>query len=77
MDSRKHNSQAKNAIRRNRRQPFETDSRVIMVTVIGRRFIETIERSIPDADVVTATTSETAYAVHTLSEKRGSVMSSP
>ena len=52
-------------------QPFETASPLIKIPVLSSRFVKSAEKTIPDADVVVATSWETAYTVGQLHAKKG------
>ena len=61
----------KNATREECPKPFKTASRLTKIPFLYSRFIDVAEKKIPDADIVVATTSETAYAVNALSDSKG------
>jgi glycosyltransferase involved in cell wall biosynthesis len=62
---------AQNLFRRNIQRPFDAQSRIIRVPTLHPRFATSIERTIPDADAILATSWETAYAVNELSDAKG------
>jgi glycosyltransferase involved in cell wall biosynthesis len=58
-------------IDKDRALPFETDASLVKIPFIHPRFAKLLERLIPDADVIIATSWETAYAVNKFSKRKG------
>ncbi len=61
----------RNALHRDRPQPFTTQSTLIKIPALHPRFARSIEKNVPDADVVIATAWETAYDIDRFSVKKG------
>ncbi len=61
----------RNAIGRERSHPFATRGTLIRILAFHPRFAASVEKSIPDADVIVATAWETAYTVSRLSDQKG------
>ena len=61
----------RNVLRGDRPQPFTTQSALIKIPALHSRFERSVEKKVPDADVVIATAWETAYDVDRFSVKKG------
>jgi len=60
-----------NVLRKDRPQPFPTQSALIKIPTLHPRFAWSIDKNVPDADYVIATAWETAYDIARFSVKKG------